>query len=295
MAEHAAEGLSVLLPVCNQSGHLELVMSSWSTLLERLERPYEIILIDDGSTDSTKKLIEGVDGRPGLAQRIPHLRVIAHAEHRGFGACVREGLAESKHPLVFYTGCDFAYNPADLRKMLPRLEDMEPVTGQKVGVVTGYRATTPLTGWPKRRDRLWRLFLRIVLGMIVPPRVGWLGKSEHRFAFWMRSLFGLRVEDVNSKFKLFRKSIFTRIPIQSNGDFVHGEILSKANFLSVPIAEIPIAERPGPFPAHAEPPTNISRSKELRRVFFRPDFGPADPLKAASSISAIPVAESAPL
>jgi hypothetical protein len=80
---------------------------------------------------------------------------------------------------------------------------------------------------------------------------------------------------VDSKFKLFRKKIFERIPIQSTGDFVHAEILAKANFLSCPMAEVAIAERPGPFRAQLEPPSPVSLGKELRRVFFNPDFGPA--------------------
>jgi glycosyltransferase involved in cell wall biosynthesis len=274
MAEHAAEALSFLLPICNQSGHLELVMSSWSTLLEKLERPYEILLIDDGSTDATQKLLDGHDGNPGLAKRIPHLRIITHAARLGFGACVREGIAESKYPLIFYTGCDHPYNPGDLREFLKRIEHSDPITGKKIDVVTGYRATTPLMGWQKTRDRLWRLFLRIVLALPSIPKPGWLGKDNHRFARQMRAFFGLRVGDVNSKFKLFRKKIFERIPIQSNGEFVHGEILAKANFLACLMDEAPIAQRPGPFPAHAEPPPLVSRSKEMRRVFSQPDFGP---------------------
>jgi glycosyltransferase involved in cell wall biosynthesis len=274
MAEHAAEGLSLLLPVCNQSGHLELVVSSWSTLLEKLERPYEFLLIDDGSTDATQKLIEGHDGKPGLAKRIPHLRVIYHHERRGFGACVREGIAESQHPLVFYTGCDFAYNPGDLRDFLKRIEHFDPLTSKKIDVVNGYRATTPITGWRKTADRIRRIFLRIALATPSFARPGWLGKDNHRFAFQMRALFGLRIGDVNSKFKLFRKKIFERIPIQSNGDFVHGEILAKANFLGCLMDEALIAHRPGPFPAHAEPLPIISRAQEMRRVFSRPDFGP---------------------
>src|SRR5258707_13007555 len=57
MSQHTNEGLTFLLPVCNQSGHLEQVLASWSTLLEKLERRYEILLIDDGSTDATHKVM----------------------------------------------------------------------------------------------------------------------------------------------------------------------------------------------------------------------------------------------
>lgn len=275
MSEQVTEGLSFLLPICNQSGHLELVVASWSTLLEKLERPYEFLLIDDGSTDATQKLIEGHDGNPGLAKRIPHIRVITHAERRGFGACVREGIAESKCPLVFYTGCDHPYNPGDLREFLKRIEHFDPISGKKIEVVNGYRATTPLTGWRKTSERIRNIILRIMLALPGYSRPGWLGKDNHRFAFQMRVLFGLRIGDINSKFKLFRKKIFERIPIQSNGDFVHGEILAKANFLGCLMDEVPIAQRPGPFPAHVEPPPIVARSREMRQIFSRPDFGPA--------------------
>lgn len=287
MAEHVVEGLSFILPVCNQSGHLELVVSSWSTLLERLERPYEFLLIDDGSTDATKKLIEGHDATHGLAKRVPHVRVVTHPQRLGFGACVREGIAQARFPLVFYTGCDFAYNPGDLREFLKRIEHTDSLTGRKIDVVTGYRATTPLMGWRKTADRIWRGFLRVVLALPSYPRPGWLGKDNHRFAFQMRWLFGLRVGDVNSKFKLFRKKIFERIPIQSDGEFVHGEILAKANFLGCLMDEMPIAQRPGPFPAHPEPPPLVARAKEMRRVFSHPDFGPAV-LPAPVSAAGVP-------
>jgi len=275
MSEPIAEGLTCLLPVHNQAGVLEQAVAAWSNVLERLGRPYEIVVVNDGSTDATKKLLEGWEGHRGLAGRIPHLRVIEHAERRGFGASLQSGLAAAQHPLIFYTGCDYAYNPADLKKMLPHLEEIEPFTGQKVAGVVGYRAGSPITGWRKSLGRCWRLFLRFAFGIDAQPPPGWLGKKAERYRLLLRALFGLRVGDVDSKFKLFRRKIFERIPLQSTGDFVHAEILAKANFLSCPIAEVPIAERPGPFPAHPEPSSPASVGKELRRVFFNPEFGQA--------------------
>lgn len=282
MSEHVNEGLTFLLPVFNQAGVLEPALSSWSTLLERLERPYEILLIDDGSTDATKKLAEA------MPHRVPHLRVLSHPERRGYGACLREGIAEAKQPLVFYTGCDHAYNPADLRTLLQRINDGDPETGKKIDVVNGYRAGTSLAGWVKWRERLWRIFLRVTLGLDVPPKAGWLGAEAHRYSRLLRAVFGLRIVDVNSRFKLLRKRIFERIPIQSDGDFVHAEILAKANFLGCLMDEVPIAQRPGPFAAHPEPPAPAPLGQELRRVFANPDFGPA------ILPSAQPAAEPAP-
>ena len=212
-----------------------------------------------------------------MLARIPHLRVVEHAQRQGYGASLRSGLAAAQHALIFYTGCDYAYNPADLRNLLPHLEEIEPITGQRVAGVVGHRAGEPLTAWRKSLGRCWRLFARIAFGIDAPPSERTLGKKAERYRLLLRILFGLRVGDIDSKFKLYRRKIFERIPLQSTGDFVHAEILAKANFLSCPIAEAPITDRPGPFPAccpeHALPPSPIG--KELRRVFFNPDFGPA--------------------
>ncbi len=273
MSEHVVEGLTCLLPVYNQAGALEKAVKAWSNTLERIDRPYEIVVINDGSNDSTKKLLEGSEGNIGLQHRILHLRVIEHAERRGFGASLQSGLAAAQYPLIFYTGCDFAYNPADLKKLLPRLEEDGPFGGQKIDGVVGVRAGIPITGWRKSFGRCWRLLLRVAFGIDANPPPGWLGKKNARYQLLLRALFGLRDSDVDSKFKLFRRKIFERIPLQSTGDFVHAEILAKAHFLTCLIAEELIAERPGPFSAHPEPPSPAPIGKELHRVFFNPDFG----------------------
>jgi glycosyltransferase involved in cell wall biosynthesis len=275
MSQQPAEGLSFLLPVHNQAAVLEHALSSWSHLLAKLERPYEILLIDDGSTDATKKMLDGGDGVQPLSRRVPELQVLSHSEYRGFGAALRTGLNASRYPLIFYTGLDYAYNPTDLRTLLQRINDGDPESGRKIDAVTGYRSGTPLRGWPKWRNRIWRGFLRVTLGLQAPAPPGWLGYEAHGYSRLIRMMFGLRVGDVDSKFKLFRRKIFDRIPIQSDGDFVHAEILVKANFLGCLMDEVPIAARPGAFAALNATPSPVSRGKELRRVFFSPDFGPA--------------------
>ena len=273
MSEHHAEGLSFLLPVYNQAGNIERIVAAWSVLLEKLNRPYELLLIDDGSIDATRQLIDGEDDKLGLLARIPHLKTITHLQRGGFGACIRDGLAASQYPLIFYTGCDHAYNPADLKTLLHRIAESDSELGRKIDVVNGYRSGTPVTGWRKWWGKAWRFFLRIALGVPVPPLPSWLGTKAHRYRLLIRALFGVRVGDIDSKFKLIRRRLFDRIPIQSDGDFVHAEILAKANFLGCLMDELPIAQRPGPFQAHAEQPAPVPLGKELRRVFFHPNFG----------------------
>ncbi len=91
----------------------------------------------------------------------------------------------------------------------------------------------------------WRWFWRIALGVTLQPLPGWLGWREHLYRLFCRVVFALRLQDMNCAFRLFRRDIFARIPIQSRGDFVHTEILAKANFLGCYMNdEVPLTYRP---------------------------------------------------
>ena len=90
----------------------------------------------------------------------------------------------------------------------------------------------------------------------------------------MRLVFGVHLLDTDGAFKLFRREVFDRIPIQSDGPFVHVEILAKANFLTCWMDEIPIgASEPNAMPAFSW----NGRKRDLRRVLSRPDFGQKTP------------------
>src|SRR5438552_4122692 len=106
------EPISVLLPVYNQAAGLEPIAEPWLRALDRMDRPYEFIVIDDESTDDTAAIADR------LAARHPAVRIVRHDARRGFGAALRTGLKESHHPLVFYTACDYPYSPTDLKKLL---------------------------------------------------------------------------------------------------------------------------------------------------------------------------------
>ena len=87
--------------------------------------------------------------------------------------------------------------------------------------------------------------------------------------------FGVRNRDVLCPYRLIRREIFARIPIQSNGPFAHIEILAKANFLGCIMAE-DVALGDVGRPVKAEPRDGPGEHffKDCRRVFDRPDFGP---------------------
>lgn len=250
----AASPLSVILPAHNAAATVASILKSWSTYLDTLNRDYEVLLIDDGSDDGTAATAEA------LAAEKPNLRVLKHDQPRGFGAALRTGLAAAQHPLLCYAACDARYPAAELAKLLERID--------LVDLVTGFRGATPVPLPWRITGFLWRCLIRVLFGIPLSPTPGWLGAPSLAYQKVIRTLFGVRIRDVDSPFKLFRRSIFERIPLQADGQFVHAEILAKANFLSClmdeAILDIPATWQPDP-----------TRWAELRQVFREPDFGPA--------------------
>src|SRR5262249_39278750 len=200
-----------------------------------------------------------------LASRRPKMRVLRHEAPRGFGAALRTALAEAKHPLFLYSSLDFPYLPNDLRKLLDDIDDYH--------LVCGARAAQKPPPWADWAGKFYRGSLRVLLGLAPVPAPGWLGRGVVAWAWLNTLLFGVRLHDIDCAFKLIRRSALERVPIQSDGDFVHAEILAKTNFLGCAMDEVAVAARPGPFPAAPlTPPAGPSQSADLRRVLMNPDF-----------------------
>jgi glycosyltransferase involved in cell wall biosynthesis len=225
--------LSVVLPAYNVEAHLEKVVGDWATYLDSLGRDYELFVVNDGSTDRT------AESAAALESRYPRLRHVLHPTRQGPGAAIRTGIGATQFPLLCYAECSSAFLPPELGQLLEAVD--------KVDVVSGYRV------WRSGRPR---------------PLAG-----RYAYRGLLRCFFGLRLIDVDCPFKLFRRSIFARIPIQSKGSFVHAEILAKANFLGCIMTEVPVGYEPSNRSDSAA--SFRAQWREARRVFFYPDFGPA--------------------
>jgi glycosyltransferase involved in cell wall biosynthesis len=127
-----SQPVSILLLADNDAAHLETVVGAWNTFCHELGREYEIILLDDGSTDQTVQLT------PALKERTPPLQVVRHDTRLGEGAALKSGLAVARFPLLFYTVCDPCYQPADFKRLLEEID--------KVHFISGFRGGHPLPG-----------------------------------------------------------------------------------------------------------------------------------------------------
>jgi glycosyltransferase involved in cell wall biosynthesis len=270
MADEPAEGLTVALPVFDQEKTLARTVSGWLPVLDGLQRPYELLIVDDGSRDGTRAQADLLAGRNG------RVKVLAHPERKGFGASVRTALEAGAHPLFFYTSADHGWNPNDLPRLLKSLAVKDEFTGKQVEIVNGHRRGTAAPPGRRRLKWAYRAFVRVVFGYWPEPPRGWLGSGESRYWWKCRLLFGLRVGDINSKFKLFRRSVFDRMVLQSEGEFIHAEILAKANFLGCLMDETVLTDK-------ADPPATPDVRTEMWDVFHNPKFRSPLPAPAVAA------------
>jgi glycosyltransferase involved in cell wall biosynthesis len=262
----ATQPLSVVL-LAHESPHLAGVVDGWVKFLDGLGRDYEVILVDDASSDRTPERIDN------LVKRHPGLRVLRHETHKGEGAALRTGVAAAQHPLLFYTVCEPSFRPADLGRLLEKRADPAGADLEidHVHLISGFRAGVPMPALLRGVGFLWRLFCRVVLTYAPPRSPGWLGWRRTAGRFLARLVFGIRYRDVACPFRLIRRDAFARIPIQSDGPFAHVEVLAKANFLRHLMGEeIALNVKPPPYCGDAR-----AIICEGYRVFNEPDFGPA--------------------
>jgi hypothetical protein len=264
----SAAPLSVVLTACNDEPELAEVVTAWVHFLDGLNREYEIILVNDGSSDGTRPAAES------LLQRFSRLTLKTHPLREGLGSALRTGIGAARYPLVFYTLCNRQYQPADLTRLLEILDKkIDPISGRQIDLVTGYRVGK-VPGWLVWPDRLKRWLVRAVFGMSLESRDCWTGWSGFSRRWLSRWVFGVRVRDPECVYCLLRRHIFARIPIQCDSSFALIEILAKANFQGCWMAEAPVTCLASRARGDdGETPRRMRR--EIAQLFRAPDFGPA--------------------
>jgi glycosyltransferase involved in cell wall biosynthesis len=193
--------VSVVFPMFNEEAYLERAVAAAHDALAEAVPDYEIVIVDDASTDRTPELADA------LARRDPRVRVVHNPTNRRLGGALRAGYAAATKELVFYTDADL---PIDLKEV-PRA--MRLLEYQGADVVAAYRFDRTSEG-PIRA--LYTFFYNHLI----------------------RTLFGLRVRDVNFAFKLFRRPLLDRFSLRSEGSFIDAEFLLRARKAGCHIIQI---------------------------------------------------------
>jgi len=200
-----AEGISVFFPAFNDEGSIVGLVGDALAVLPTLADDYEVIVVNDGSTDRTAALLAE------LARREPRLRVVEHESNRGYGAALRTGFESATKELVFYTDGDGQYDVRELARLRPLL-----VEG--VDVVNGYKM---------RRADVWRRKA--------------LGAAYNRLA---HLLFSLPIRDVDCDFRLMRRRAVAGLELVSSSGSICVEMVHKLHRAGRVFAEVPVHHYP---------------------------------------------------
>lgn len=198
--------LSVFLPAYDEEDSIQRVVEAAVGRLEQLGlEAFEVIVVDDGSTDRTGALADD------LAARHDRVRVIHHEHNRGYGAALKSGFAAAAHEWVLLTDGDGQFDVGDAGPFLAAAEHHD--------LVVGYR-----------RDRQ---------DNVVRKLNGWC------WAALVNALFGLRVRDIDCAFKLIRSDrVRAILPLESDGAFCSTELLVKLRHAGVVAHQLPVRHFP---------------------------------------------------
>ncbi|KFE34956.1 glycosyltransferase family 2 protein [Thioclava atlantica] len=117
LPRYAVEGLSVVIPVFNEIGNLPRLHEELTAALEAIGKPYEIILVDDGSTDGSREAASEMAGAD------PHLRCVQFRRNYGQTAALKAGIDHASMDVVVTLDGDLQNDPADIAAMVAKLEE----------------------------------------------------------------------------------------------------------------------------------------------------------------------------
>src|SRR5436309_3635309 len=201
-APHAKPaGLSVFFPAYNDSGTIASMVIRTVKTAADLTPDFEVIVVDDGSADSTAEIADE------LARTYPQVRAVHHPTNRDYGAALQTGFRAATKELIFHTDGDAQYDPAELPALWASMTaDIDLVNGYKIS----------------RADPLHR----IVIGRL--------------YHYIVSILFGLKLRDVDCDFRLMRREIFERINLEKTSGIICVEMMKKIQDGGFRIVEVPV-------------------------------------------------------
>lgn len=202
------DALSVFLPVFNEEGSIRDVIAKTKEVLQVTAVKWEIVVVNDGSTDTSREIIED------LQKGDSRIKLINHNENEGYGASFKSGLYNSKYDWIAFIDSDGQFDFGEITKFLEKQKE----TG--ADLVIGYYKKRQVSRFKIVTSKIWELSVFV--------------------------LFGLRVYDIDCGFKLISKKVVDKIPRlkSERGAFISSELLIKAKNLGFVTAEVPVTHYP---------------------------------------------------
>jgi glycosyltransferase involved in cell wall biosynthesis len=199
--------LSIVIPLFNEEESVEPLYAQLQEALESLERNYEIIVVDDGSTDRSFELLKG------LHVRDKRLKVIRFRRNFGQTAAFAAGFEHAQGQVVVTMDADLQNDPADIPRLLEKLEE-------GYDVVSGWRVERWKSAWLTRR-----------LPSVVANRL-------------ISETTGVHLHDYGCSLKAYRSEVVKNINLYGE---LHRFIPAMASWMGVSVTEIPVHYQPRQF------------------------------------------------
>ncbi|MCK9151774.1 glycosyltransferase [Methanobacterium alcaliphilum] len=198
--------ISVIIPMYDEEENVGNTLSQVNSILDNFFDKYEIIVVDDGSSDRTFELVSEI------ITKSPSIKIIKHSINQGMGKALRSGFKEASGDIIVTLDADLSYDPRDIPLLVKEL-------GDSIDIVVGSQY---MPGGETENIPFFRLFLSRMANKIV-------GYSMNG-----------NLSTVTGIFRAYKKEILDSIEMESNGTEINPEILSKANALGYKIKEVPV-------------------------------------------------------
>jgi len=196
--------LSVMMPAYNEEEILPIALDEAVKALNAQVRTWEIVIVDDGSTDRTPEILAE------WVAREPRIRVVTNNPNRGYSQALIRGFHACDLDVIFYTDADAQFDLMEISRLYPLIADADMVAGYRVG----------------RQDPWFRLVTSGVYNAI------------------QGLVLGVRARDVNCAFKFFRRDFFERVNLSSDGFLIDAELYARADRAGLRWAQGPVTHRP---------------------------------------------------
>ena len=196
-----------MFPLYKDKSTVELMIRKGSSVLKKLKRKYEIVIVDDGCPENSGKLALKI------AKKFHNVKVFFHKKNLGYGAALKTGLKKCKNDWIFMIDGDAEYDVNDL----PRLFK----ASQNYDLVITYRY--------KKKYNTYRIIISWVYNAI------------------LRLIFNIKFRDISTGSRLVNRKLIRRIKLKSNSPFVGAELAIKARLANYKVGEIGIHTYPRTF------------------------------------------------
>lgn len=197
----SSKGISVFFPCYNDAKSIGRLVENTFSVIKRITTKYEIVVVDDASTDRSRKVLEK------LSQKYSKLKLIFHNKNQGYGGALRSGFKACKYQLIFYTDGDGQYDIRELPLLFTLMtNDTDFINGIKMS----------------RHDPSYR----IVIGNI--------------YSFIARWLFWIPIYDIDCDFRLIRKSLIEKINLKCNSGAICIELVKKSQRVGAKFRQVSI-------------------------------------------------------